>query len=157
MIHYKMFNQLIAGIMTLVVCASCNNTPKTDGTTLSLWPLTQNEENPSTIVLQLTERTEGDTTISFVAKGLYKQDTVGFILDVSKNIPAGINEDGSINEKDGFKKGSFTFKSTGTESDHFITALAGLWKVDSLSKMRTTPIQPLTFSSNKKPIDFTKT
>ncbi|MFC0321646.1 MULTISPECIES: hypothetical protein [Olivibacter] len=147
-------------LSAITLLTSCNNKPKSaDATkteTVRLFPIASNPDNPSVIYLSLTDKKDSDTSIAYTAKGLYQNDTVSFLVEISKNIPAGINKDGSVNQKDGFKKGSITFKSAGAPSDAFVTALASLWKVDGIRKMKAAPIQPLAFSSNKKSFDPNK-
>lgn len=158
--RYRKLNWPVTLLLLITTLASCNNNPKNvdkaKTETVKLFPIVKNTDNPSLIYLSLTDKKEGDTSIAYLAKGLYQQDTVSFLVEVSKNIPAGINKDGSVNQKEGFKTGSITFKSAGASSDAFVTALATLWKVDGIKKMRTVPIQPLAFSSNKNPFDPNK-
>lgn len=157
---YGYSSRLIAMLLPIALFASCSNAPKNKETTktetVKLFPLTKNVENPSLIYLSLMDKKEGDTSITYTAKGLSQNDTVSFQVEISKNIQAGINKDGSVNEKDGFKKGSITFKSLGPPSDAFVSALAKLWKVEGIAKMKSQAIQPLAFSSNKKPFDPNK-
>jgi len=159
MISYKKINQFASVFLSMILLAACNNASQSGGgqtDSLALVQVTNNPQNPTSIYLKLVNKTEGDTSISYQAKGLYQQDTLGFILEVSKQIPAGINKDGTVNQQDGFKKGSFTFKTSGAESDLFVSTLAKLWHVDSVSHMKSTPIQPLAFSSNKTSVDLNK-
>ncbi len=149
-------NRYIVLFLSAIFLSSCNRAGSGDSTETTLFPITNNVENPSSIFLKLMDRTEGDTTISYAARGLYHSDTVGLVIEVSKDIPAGINADGSANEEIGFNKGWITFKSSGAESDRFISALAELWQVNDIEKMTSSPIQPLTFSSNKTAVNHDK-
>lgn len=153
-------NRSIAMLLSIILLASCNNASTSGGgskpETAKLLPITHNLENPTSIFLNIVDKKEEATSSSYIAKGLYQDDTVGLIIEINKNIPAGINDDGSPNEKEGFKKGAVTFKKSGVESDLFVSALAKLWKIDGIEKMKTAPIQPLAFFSNKKPIDLNK-
>ncbi|WP_257666032.1 hypothetical protein [Parapedobacter tibetensis] len=145
--------------LSIILISSCNNasTSGEDETEdLNLLSITNNPENPSRIFLRLTDKMEGDTSISYAAKGLYQDDTVGFFIEIDKNIPAGINQDGSADNEVGFKKGWIKFRKSGIESDRFVSALAELWQVDSIVNMKTQTIQPLVFSSNKTAIDHSK-
>jgi len=145
--------------VSVISISACNRAATSDGNTTEateLFPITRYPENPSSIFLKLTEKTKGDSSYTYIAEGLYEKDTVGFLIEVNKHIPAGVNKDGSVNERDGFKKGVITFKTLGAKSDRFVAALAQLWKVGNLSKMKNSPIQPLVFTSNKKPVDLDK-
>ena len=149
----------IVHLLPFALLLSCNNAPQSgsdQAEVIELFPITNNPSAPARIFLKLMDKAEGDTSISYVAKGLYQDDTVGFIVEVDKNIPAGINNDGSVNEEIGFKKGWITFKTLGVESDRFVSALAELWQVSDINKMATDPIQPLAFSSNRTAFDHSK-
>ncbi|QNL48028.1 hypothetical protein H8S90_14555 [Olivibacter sp. SDN3] len=148
-------NRTIAILLAVILISSCsNNSNSGEGTTTTKELFSM--ENPASFFLNLVDKTEGDTSISYVAKGLYQDDTVGVIIEVNKNIPAGVNNDGSVNNEEGFKKGTIKFKKLGAESDRFVSALAKLWQIEGIDKMKTEPIEPLTFLSNKKPIDLNK-
>lgn len=149
-------NRLTAILLSAILLSACNNTRTSgegQGATVTLHPI---RGSAGTIFLKLLDRVDGDTSVTYPVKGLYKEDTVGFLLEVSKNIPAGVNEDGSVNQKDGFKKGVIRFKSSGAESDRFVSALAALWQISGVEKMKEDPVEPLVFSSNKKAVDPTK-
>ncbi|WP_093316295.1 hypothetical protein [Olivibacter domesticus] len=159
MIKRRKINPSMTILLSIALLSSCNNAStsgESNRGTTKLVPIVRNSENPSSIFLGIVDKVEGDTSISYVAKGLYLNDTVGFIVEVNKTIPAGINSDGSVNEKDGFKTGSVTFKKSGMESDLFVSALGQLWHVNGIDKMKTEPIQPLAFFSNKKPVNLDK-
>lgn len=149
-------------ILLVVLAASvaaCSNASKTgSGETdaIPLFEIVNNPENPKHIALRLVDRTDGDTAISYVAKGLYGGDTVGFHIELDKEIVAGINADGSVNEENGFTTGTITFMRSGAESDRFAAALAELWNVDDVTRMKATPIEPLVFSSNRVNVDYDK-
>jgi len=140
--------------------AACGNTPKSgnDGTSNStpLVSITHGPRNPTYITLRLLDRTDQETTVSYAAKGLFNEDTVGLIVEVDKNIPAGISFDGKVDEKAGFKTGSIKFIRSGEESDRFVAALGEIWNVNGVTRMKTQPIQPLVFSSNRAEVNLDK-
>jgi hypothetical protein len=153
-----MKNTLIM-LLSVALLASCSNTPKSNGGSgeaTPLFALTNNPENPNYLALRLLDRQDGDTSITYTARALYNQDTVGFTIQLSKDIPAGINSDGSVNEEVGFKTGAITFLRSGPESDRFAAALAALWNVEGIAKMKAQPVRPLAFSSNRAPVDHNK-
>lgn len=153
-----MKNTLIM-LLSGVLLASCNNTPKSNGGSGEASPLfamTNNPDNPNYIALRLLDRKDGDTAITYTAKALYDQDTVGFTIRLDKDIPAGINSDGSVNEEAGFKTGAITFLRSGPESDRFAAALATLWNVEGITRMKAQPVRPLAFASNRAPVDHNK-
>ena len=146
-------------LLSAALMASCNNASKSDGTNsdaIPLFNIVSNPQNPKHIALRLVERTDGDTSITYAARGLYGDDTVGFYIELDKDIAAGINADGSVNEEVGFQTGTITFIRSGSESDRFMVALAALWNVGDITRMKADPIEPLVFSSNRTPVAFDK-
>jgi len=139
--------------------ASCGQSPKTDSDNTDATPLFEivsNPEHPKHIGLRLVDRTDGDTSVTYIARGLYGADTVGFHIELDNQITAGINADGSVNEETGFTTGTLTFLRSGPESDRFAAALAALWNIDDVTRMKSTPIEPLVFSSNRADVDYNK-
>lgn len=151
----KKMKHSISMLLAVAMLSSCgNNSNPSDNTTETKKLFSM--ENPTSFFLNLVDKTEGDNSVSYVAKGLYQDDTVGLILELDKNIAVGINNDGSVNEEEGFQKGKVKFKTLGPESDRFVSALGNLWSIGGVSKMKGNAIEPLAFLSNKKPIDFDK-
>lgn len=138
----------------VVSCGNPSNTGDDQSGTLPLFEITNNPEHAQNITLRLVERMDGDSIITYVARGLYGADTVGFNVEMSHQIAAGINSDGSVNEDAGFTTGTITFVRSGPESDRFATALAALWNISDVSVMTAEPIIPLVFSSNRIDIDY---
>lgn len=143
-------------LMLAMVFASCGNSSNTgsgDSNATPLFEIVNNPEHPSLISLRLVDRVDGDTSITYVAEGRYGEDTVGFHIALDKQITAGIDADGLVDEKNGFTTGAITFMRSGPESDRFVSALAELWDVSDVARMKTTPIEPLVFSSNRIAVD----
>lgn len=145
-------------ILLLALFASCGNASKSDSDTgaIPLFEIVNNPEQAKHIALRLVDRTDGDTSITYVAEGLYQEDTVGFLIELDNRIAAGINSDGSVDEENGFTTGSITFLRSGPKSDRFVSALADLWNVNDVTRMKAAPIEPLVFSSNRVAIDYDK-
>ncbi|MGV3762499.1 hypothetical protein [Parapedobacter sp.] len=146
-------------ISLVAVLASCGNASKSDNgkaSAIPLFEIVNNPERPTHIALRLVNRTDGDTSINYIAEGLYGGDTVGFRIELDKQIDAGINTDGSVNEISGFTTGSITFTRSGPESDRFAAVLAELWHVGDVTRMKDTPIEPMVFSSNRIAVDHNK-
>ncbi len=145
-------------LLSAFALASCN-APTTGGGNMEANPLfnmASNTEHPTYIALRLLDRVDGDTTISYAAKGLHNGDTVGFTITLAKDIPAGVSADGTASNTTGFRTGTISFTESGPESDRFVAALAELWKVEGASTIKSTPILPLVFSSNRGPVDHDK-
>ena len=146
-------------VVLAALVAACGNASKTGNShadAIPLFEIVNNPENPKHIALRLVNRTDGDTAITYVAEGLYGEDTVGFHIELDKQIIAGINADGSVNEENGFTTGTITFMRSGPESDRFAAALAELWNIGDVTRMKSAPIEPLVFSSNRVAIDYDK-
>ena len=137
-----------------VSCGNPSNTGSDQSDTMPLFEITNNPENAQNITLRLVERVDNDSTITYVARGLYETDTVGFNVEMSRQIAAGINSDGSVNEDAGFTTGTITFVRSGPESDRFATVLAALWNINDVSGMKAEPVTPLVFSSNRIDVDY---
>lgn len=145
--------------LSAIFLASCGNASKSGGEhtdPIPLFEIVNNPEHPKYVALRLVDRLDGDTSITYVARGLYGKDTVGLHIELDSKISAGINSDGSVNEQTGFTTGSITFIRSGPESDRFVAALATLWNVDDVTQMKTSPIEPLVFSSNRTAVDYDK-
>lgn len=149
---------MVIWVATLLV--ACGNPPnsKSNGgsTTTPLAPITHGPQNPAYITLRLLDRTDNEAAVSYAAKGLFNEDTVGFIVEVDKDIPAGIRSDGKVDEKAGFKTGSIRFVRSGVESDRFVAALGEVWNVNGATQMKAHPVRPLVFSSNRTAVNLDK-
>ncbi|HWK57864.1 MAG TPA: hypothetical protein VNQ80_11015 [Parapedobacter sp.] len=142
--------------MILASCGNSSKAPNGNADSIPLFEIVNNPEHPKHISLRLVDRVDGDTSITYVAEGLYGEDTVGFHIELDDQIAAGINADGSVNEKKGFTSGAIKLLRSGPESDRFVAALAELWNIDDVTRMKTTPIEPLVFSSNRIAVDHDK-
>lgn len=100
--------------------------PKLVGITSRL----DHSEGWSNIFLTITSDTKTDTSHLYIVKGLHKGKTVGFEIEVSSNIRAGIIE-GKPDGRLGFVANGVRLKSMGLESDAFVKALAELYKQPS--------------------------
>ena len=129
---------IFSGAM-LISCGGTSESGNDKAEAIPLFEIADNPSRPTYIALRLMDRTDGDTSITYVAQGLYENDTVGFHIELDKEIPAGINGDGSVNEEMGFKTGSISFIRSGPESDRFTAALAALWNIDDVARMKTSP------------------
>lgn len=144
-------------LITAMVFISCNQGAETDGEGLSLNQITRNQTIPTSIFLDIVGKSETDTAVLYTIQGLYEQDTVGFVVSMDRDIPAGIKPDGSVNQEEGFKTGTVKFLRSGPESDAFIAALVQIWDIPmSNSTFSDDAVIPLTFSSNKDPFDHSK-
>lgn len=152
----KQIFSLFALSILLTSCGGPSNTGSNNADSMPLFEIVNNPENAQHVTLRLVERIEGDTAMTYVARGLYGSDTVGFDIEMDRQIVAGINADGSVNEETGFTTGTIIFKRSGPESDRFATALATLWNINDVSRMKPTPISPLVFSSNRTDVDHDK-
>ncbi|WP_436830985.1 hypothetical protein [Parapedobacter sp. DT-150] len=154
-----MNRSILALLCAITLISACNRAHQADAEkrgARDLFPITKDPEKPTSIVLRLLDMKESGASVSYVAKGIYQEDTVGFVIEIDKIIPAGINSDGSVNEEIGFKKGTIKFIKSGVASDRFVSALGELWQVDGVDSMKTQPVEPLVFSSNNDAVDYSK-
>lgn len=100
---------------------------------------------------------ETDSTIHYEAVSLFETDTVGFNVEVAKQIKAGIDSDGAPDEEHGFTEGKIRITSMGTPSDNFVKSLGSLFGLETTGKMTDQTITPLIFSSNKTDVDLAET
>lgn len=146
---------LLAGVALLASCGNASKNPDANDAA-PLFEIVTNPSQPKYVALRISDRVDGDTSITYRALGLYENDTVGFNIELDKVIGAGVNDDGSVNEEIGFKTGAISFVRSGPESDRFVAALAALWNVGDVTQMKTAPVEPLVFSSNRSAVDYNK-
>ncbi|MFZ4861613.1 hypothetical protein ACL9RF_05455 [Sphingobacterium sp. Mn56C] len=149
----------------LIFLASCTNSStgtstsatQSGNTVLSLTQLVN--ETPSAkeqFYLRLTDSSVTDSSVVYAVKSLYKSDTVGFNLEVLKDIKPGVTVDGKVDEKNGFVKGALKLSSNGEQSDTFVKALGEIFNLPATGKMTTVTLLPTVFSSNKNEVDLKK-
>lgn len=144
-------------LLAITVASACNRRAGTGEQALTLPKIVNDPNYPNKIYLRIAEITEADTAYLYSVRGLFDNDTLGFIVSLDREIAPGINEDGTVRDE-GFRAGSVKFLRSGEESDQFIAALAQLWGLDELMDkgFSTEPVVPLAFSSNKGAVDQTK-
>ena len=113
------------------------------------------EEGWSDIFLKITEATKTDTSHIYIAKGLYKNKTVGLQIEVSVKIGAGII-DGKPDGKAGFVANAVQLKSIGQESDELVKALAELYEQPTNKGFTKQTISATAFSLNEKSVNLDK-
>lgn len=150
--HFPIFSLLLA----LIVMASCGGVQEgREGTNDDLIHL--KGASDKSVYLTIVEQIEQDTTHLFKVKAVHEGDTVGFDVLMAKEIAAGINDDGTVNQDAGFVNGNIQFLRSGEESDRFVAAMAGIWDIQVPEQtFSSNPVIPLVFSSNKEAVDYTK-
>lgn len=151
-----------AAVMLVSTITSCGNNQKgsesatEDALTanLSQFVASSTTDNPA-VYLALVNSTEADSSITYVGKSLNGKDTLGLQIEISKAIPAGVFEDGNVNEEKAFQEGAIKFSSIGEESDRFVRAIAALYELSTDQGMTDAVLTPLVFSSNKTVVDLT--
>lgn len=113
------------------------------------------EEGWSDIFLKIIENKKTDTSHIYIAKGLYKNKTVGLQIEVSSKIGAGI-VDGKPDGKAGFVANAVQLKSIGQESDELVKALAELYKQPTDKGFTKQTISATAFSLNEKSVNLDK-
>lgn len=149
----------------LIALASCNNASKTgnqstDSTGTSVAALNQLTSNKDAeklhLYFHLEEKGQTDSSVVYQAKSLYNQDTVGFNVEVVKDIAPGVTATGGADENAGFREGAVKISSLGPISDNFVKSLGDLMKLPTDGKMSSSTLLPLVFSSNKDKVDLSK-
>lgn len=97
-----------------------------------------------------------DSSVVYTALSLFEDDTLGFDLEILKDIPAGVTQEGTPDEDNGFRTGSLKFIGIGHVSDNFVKALQEIYNMEGTGEMRRDTIQPLVFSSNTEPVDLNR-
>lgn len=113
------------------------------------------EEGWSDIFLKITEDIKTDTSHIYIAKGLYKNKTVGLQIEINSKIGAGII-DGKPDGKAGFVANAVRLKSIGQESDELVKALAELYKQPTDKGFTKQTISATAFSLNEKAVNLDK-
>lgn len=112
--------------------------------------------SPLHLYFNMNEVSQTDSSVIYDAKSLYKNDTVGFKLEVLKNIDAGITAQNTPDNDLGFRVGSLRISSLGVVSDNFLKAVGDIYGLPATGAMSTNTISPLVFSSNNEKVDLTK-
>lgn len=151
----KKSTSILLLFVAVLFTAACSGNKTSEGDSTRVLSLTGSGQYNKSIYLSIVDQSEQDTSFLYTVKGAFNGDTVGFYVAMDKNIPAGINEDGSVNQGDGFKTGTVKFIRSGEESDRFIAALASIWETEvGSTQFSEEAVQPLVFSSNKKAVDY---
>jgi len=113
------------------------------------------EEGWSDIFLKITADTKTDSSHIYIAKGLYKNKTVGLQIEVSSKIGAGII-DGKPDGKAGFVANAIQLKSIGQESDELVKRWQELYKQPTNKGFTKQTISATAFSLNEKSVNLDK-
>ncbi len=154
--------QAAAVMMLVATLTSCGNNQKGNEKTtedaltanLAQFVATSTTDNPA-VYLSLVKSTETDSSMVYIGKSLNDKDTLGLQIEITKDIPGGIFEDGNVNEDKAFQEGAIKFSSIGEESDRFVKAVATLYEQPVDNGMTDAILEPLVFSSNKTVVDLT--
>ncbi|WP_033564400.1 hypothetical protein [Sphingobacterium sp. SYP-B4668] len=153
--------RILLGVGAIALTISCGNSSnqkkekgKNSGPTLH--EVVDSLDAKKHFYFTITEDGKTDSSVFYLARGLYKSDTVGVKLEVLGDINPGINADGTPNEDNGFRKGAIKISSIGAESDAFVKVVGQVFNMPTNKPMVTTPILPTVFSSNKGKVDLTK-
>lgn len=145
-------------LLTAVSFTGCqNNAGNNASSGPSIEPLTNNASaEKQQLFLRLVDEDVTDSSVIYTAKSVFEKDTVGLKVEVLNNIKPGITEAGTVDEENGFVKGTIKISSIGEESDNLIKALGSIFKLPNSGEMTSEVILPTVFSSNKVPVDLTK-
>ncbi len=157
-LHIAMKKQITYPLLfSFLFMLGCGNTNKPqEAALMQLQDITQRidpEEGFIDVILKITDETKTDTSHIYLAKGLYKDKTIGLAIEVNANIPAGI-VDGDISAEGSFVPNGVKLSSIGAESDTFIRALAELYGVATTKGFTKNPVYATAFSLNEMPVDL---
>jgi len=154
---------------TVVGFAACGNANKSEssstdstGSTTSASASTLNQltndpkGSPLHFYFNMNEVGQTDSSVVYDAKSLYNNDTVGFKLEVLKNIEAGITAQNTPDNDKGFRVGSLRISSLGLVSNNFLKAVGDLYGMQAGGPMTDKAISPMVFSSNNETVDLSK-
>lgn len=142
-----------------IFATSCNNSSgnkEADSGKHTIENLTNNvNAEKQTLFLRFVEENKTDSSMIYIGKSLFENDTVGLQIEVLNNIKPGINAEGRPVEE-GFFEGVIKLSSIGAESDAFVKALGKMFKISDVTGMTNEVLLPTVFSSNKEVSDLSK-
>ena len=144
------------GLFSFFGCMNNAQTNKSDNTKLEdITSRINPEEGFIDIFLKIIEDKKTDTSHVYIAKGLYKNKTVGLQIEVSSKIRAGI-VGGEIDSKNGFVLNGVQLKSIGEESNELVKAFAELYKQHTDKIFTKKTVSATAFSLNDKAVNLDK-
>lgn len=148
---------LATGVIATTLLASCgNSTDSQKSTEPTLATFTNNKEaDRQQLFLRIVDESKTDSSVVYVAKSVFEQDTVGLQVEVLNGIKPGVNGQGQPIQE-GFVEGAIKLSSIGAESDALVKALASIFKTSSAGTMTSSVILPTVFSSNTVEVDLDK-
>jgi len=148
---------LVTGVIATTLLASCgNSTDSQKSTEPTLATFTNNKEaDRQQLFLRIVDEAKTDSSVVYVAKSVFEQDTVGLQVEVLHGIKPGVNGQGQP-VQEGFVEGAIKLSSIGAESDALVKALASIFKTSSAGTMSSSVILPTVFSSNTVEVDLDK-
>ncbi|TCV14012.1 hypothetical protein EDC17_101829 [Sphingobacterium alimentarium] len=148
---------LATGVIATTLLASCgNSTDSQKSTEPTLATFTNNKEaDRQQLFLRIVDEAKTDSSVVYVAKSVFEQDTVGLQVEVLNGIKPGVNGQGQPIQE-GFVEGAIKLSSIGAESDALVKALASIFKTSSAGTMSSSVILPTVFSSNTVEVDLDK-
>lgn len=148
---------LATGVIATTLLASCgNSTDSQKSTEPTLATFTNNKEaDRQQLFLRIVDEAKTDSSVVYVAKSVFEQDTVGLQVEVLNGIKPGVNGQGQPIQE-GFVEGAIKLSSIGAESDALVKALASIFQTSSAGTMSSSVILPTVFSSNTVEVDLDK-
>lgn len=135
----------------------CNNDSNYKNTfpSVKLEPIiTDTTDSFCDIFLKITSETKIANKHIYIAKGLYKNITVGLQFEIISQLPYGITNEGEVNTKDGFIHEGIWLVSIGQETDNFLRAISELYKIPTSKTFSRNKIPATIFSLNKVNTDL---
>lgn len=141
--------KILLGLVVLIGLVSCSQT----NTKIKLTDISNMDTSDFVdIPLTITQKSETDTSYSYVAKAIYKLDTIGVQISLKKDVKAGIVGDKMDNV---FLRDGISIHSIGIESDKLISVIAKLYGIDSQkNQMRNDNMFFVCANLNQKNVDY---
>ena len=109
------------------------------------------------IFLRIVTEVKTDSSHIYIAKGLYKTDTVGLQIEVKSGQCAGISSDAKDPfQADGFSGDGIKFKSIGQQSNNFVHAMGNIYEFPTSKPFTSQTITATDFSMNEAAVDLDK-
>ena len=127
----------------------CNKSANSSFSNLNeITEVSEQEEGFKDIVMNIVSEENMKDSHIYIAKGLFHSKKVGLKFEVKSNMQKGVNNDGSLDAKNGFIRDGIKISSIGEESNEFIKALSQIYGLPTEEKFTSDILAPTSFSLN---------
>lgn len=133
-------------------CNKSSNSP--DSNLKEITEVADQEEGFVDISLKIVSEQKTKDSYIYIAKGLFQSKIVGAKFEVKSNMPNGINNDGSLDAKNGFIRNGIKISTIGNESDELVKAISKLYGFPTENKFTSNALLPTSFSLNQSNVEL---